>query len=116
MSNWIESSILAFDRSCLDHVRVCPGMAPCGDAGSVRARPELKVLQTLGAPRRMAQADPERSWGTAYSITLSALPSSNGGMVTPSALAVLRLITSSNLVGCCTGSSVGFAPLRIFPV
>ena len=31
----------------------------------------------------------------------------------PSALAVLRLMTSSNLVGCSTGRSAGFAPLRI---
>ena len=31
----------------------------------------------------------------------------------PSALAVLRLITSSYLVGACTGRSAGFSPLRI---
>ena len=37
------------------------------------------------------------------------------GMSRPSALAVLRLITSSNLVGCWTGSSAGFAPLRMRP-
>ena len=34
----------------------------------------------------------------------------------PSVLAVLRLITNSNLVGCSTGRSAGLAPLRIFPV
>ena len=34
-------------------------------------------------------------------------------MVRPSAFAVLRLITSSNLVGCCTGKSAGFSPLRM---
>ena len=34
-------------------------------------------------------------------------------MVRPSALAVLRLMTSSNFVGCSTGRSAGFAPLRI---
>ena len=31
----------------------------------------------------------------------------------PSALAVFKLITSSNLVGCSTGRSAGFAPLKI---
>ena len=31
----------------------------------------------------------------------------------PSALAVLRFTTSSNLVGCSTGRSEGFAPLKI---
>ena len=38
------------------------------------------------------------------------------GTVRPSAFAALRLITSSNLVGCNTGSSAGLAPLRILPV
>ena len=38
---------------------------------------------------------------------------SSMGTSRPSALAVLRLITSSNLTGACTGSSPGFAPLRM---
>ena len=33
-------------------------------------------------------------------------------MVRPSPLAVLRLMTSSNVVGCSTGKSAGLAPLR----
>src|SRR3989449_3955235 len=37
----------------------------------------------------------------------------DGGIVSPSALAVLRLITSSNFVGCSTGRSPGLAPLKI---
>ncbi|SRR5216683_3892421 len=40
-----------------------------------------------------------------YSITSSARASNLAGMVRPSAFAVLRLMTSSNLVGCCTGIS-----------
>jgi hypothetical protein len=48
-----------------------------------------------------------------YSITSSARASSVGGTVRPSALAALRLITNSNLVGCSIGRSVGLAPLRI---
>jgi len=36
-------------------------------------------------------------------------------MVRPSALAVLRLMTNSNVVGCSTGRSPGLAPLRICP-
>jgi len=44
---------------------------------------------------------------------LSARPSSEGGIVSFRALAVLRLMTSSNLVGCSTGRSAGLAPLRI---
>jgi len=33
--------------------------------------------------------------------------------VRPRSFAVFRLITNSNLVGCSTGKSPGFAPLRI---
>ena len=48
-----------------------------------------------------------------YSITSSAPISSDCGIVRPRAFAVLRLMTSSNLVGCSTGRSEGLAPLRI---
>src|SRR5262245_58450037 len=48
-----------------------------------------------------------------HSMTWSARSSSDGGIVRPSALAVLRLITSANFVGCSTGRSAGLAPLRI---
>jgi hypothetical protein len=51
--------------------------------------------------------------GATYSITSSARASTAGGIVRPSAFAVLRLITSSNLVGCWIGRSAGFAPLNI---
>src|SRR4051794_33357417 len=48
-----------------------------------------------------------------YSITSSARASSIGGTSRPSALAVIRLMTRSNLVGCSTGVSLGLAPRRI---
>jgi hypothetical protein len=48
-----------------------------------------------------------------HSITSLALANSAGGTVRPSALAVLRLITNSYLVGACTGISPGFSPLRM---
>src|SRR5262249_27953152 len=48
-----------------------------------------------------------------HSITSSARASSVGGTSRPSALAVFRLITSSYLVGACTGRSAGFSPLRM---
>src|SRR5690348_2829065 len=48
-----------------------------------------------------------------YSITSSARSSSDSGIVKPIALAVLLLMRSSNLVGCSTGKSAGFSPLRI---
>jgi hypothetical protein len=49
-----------------------------------------------------------------HSITLSAPARSVGGIMRPSARAVLRLTMSSNLVGCSTGSSAGLAPFKIF--
>src|SRR5215831_507480 len=52
------------------------------------------------------------AWRT-HSITSSAHASSIGGTSRPSALAILRLMTNSNLVACWTGKSDGFAPLRI---
>src|SRR3954470_23953941 len=54
-----------------------------------------------------------RSKQHSYSITSSARASSVDGTVMPSALAVLRLITNSYLVGACTGRSAGFSPLRM---
>src|SRR6476661_4389292 len=52
------------------------------------------------------------AWRT-HSITSSARPSSVGGISSPRALAVLRLITSSKWIGCSTGRSAGWAPFRI---
>ena len=48
-----------------------------------------------------------------HSITSSARASSVGGISRPSALAVLRLITSSNRSGAWTGSPLGFSPSRM---
>jgi hypothetical protein len=48
-----------------------------------------------------------------YSMTSSALDSSDDGTVIPSAWAVLRLMTRSYFVGCSTGISAGDAPLRM---
>ena len=48
-----------------------------------------------------------------YSMTSSAMSNISRLTVRPNSLAVLTLMTSSNLVGCSTGSSEGFAPFRI---
>jgi hypothetical protein len=48
-----------------------------------------------------------------YSMISSASTSRLSGIVNPSAFAVLRLITRSNLVGCSTGISFGLVPRRI---
>jgi len=62
------------------------------------------------APAKLAFGD-----DAAHSMTSSARARIEGGIVRPSALAVLRLTTSSKVVGCWTGRPAGLAPLRIFP-
>src|SRR6266852_6235099 len=47
-----------------------------------------------------------------HSITSSAATCKVSGTLRPSALAVLKLITNSNLVGCIIGKLAGFSPLR----
>ena len=49
----------------------------------------------------------------AYWITSSARSSREGGIVIPSPLAVLRLMTSSNCVGSSTGRSAGLVPFKM---
>src|SRR5215208_7040691 len=58
-------------------------------------------------------AEERKQFSPPHSITSSARARSVGGMVRPRAFAVLRLTTSSNAVGICTGRSAGFAPLRM---
>src|SRR5215475_2731514 len=70
-----------------------------------RLDPTLPVPQSFAPPERiqhhLIQHVLVRNPG--YSITSSARTSRVGGTSRPSALAVLRLMTSSYLVGACTG-------------
>src|SRR5262249_10631700 len=50
---------------------------------------------------------------TSRPITASASESRLWGLLPPSAFAVFRLTTTSNLVTCCTGRSAGFVPWRM---
>src|SRR5262249_24572676 len=61
--------------------------------------------------RRAGESQDERA--ALHSITSSARSRNGSGILRPSALAVLRLMTSSNLVGCSTGMSPGLAPRKI---
>src|SRR5262249_28862670 len=67
----------------------------------------------LERPRRSAAEQRDEMATPHHSITSSARASSVGGISTPSALAVFKLMTSSYLVGVCTGRSAGFSPLRM---
>src|SRR6516225_7294901 len=66
-------------------------------------------------PQGFCGLEPQRNHAPhqcSSSITSSASASRFAGMLMPSVFAVLRLMTKIVLVGDCTGSSPGSAPLR----
>jgi len=81
----------------------------------LRAAPPRALDLLRPRPKRPGRRAAEKrdELAASHSITSSASESRLSGIVTPSALAVLRLITSSYLVGACTGRSAGFSPLRM---
>src|SRR4249920_3450779 len=68
-----------------------------------------KAALTLCAKRR--HSAPQQTAG--YSMSWSARRRKDSEIVSPSVLAVFRLMTSANLVGCWTARSEGLVPLRI---
>src|SRR5438034_2076939 len=77
-------------------------------------RPRTDIGEADLDVRKVRQTDSySAAKKSSYSITSSARARSAGGMLSPSDFAVLRFITKSNLVGCSTGRSAGFVPLRI---
>jgi hypothetical protein len=95
MSVPVHSRRFERSRSMSAMPPIAPAKATC--------RPVAKGHDRTHAPQQFCR----------YSITSSAMESTPAGMVRPSALAVLRLINNSNLVGRSTGKSAGFAPFRI---
>ena len=85
---------------------------PPDSVGLLRARRER--------PRRRRAAEQRDELAAlhccSHSINSSAMASSLSGILRPSAFAVQRLMTNSNLVDCMTGRSAGLAPFRILPV
>jgi len=76
-------------------------------------RPSERVVSSV---LRLCSGREQVQQKEAYSITSSAATSSLSGTVRPSILAVWALMTSSILLDCRTGKSVGLAPLRMRPV
>src|ERR1700751_452287 len=64
-------------------------------------------------PRPYCAAEQRDEIAASHPITSSARSKNESGIVRPSALAVVRLVTSSNLDACSTGMSPGFVPRRI---
>src|SRR5438105_3512878 len=89
---------------------------PAHESIHVRKGVEGAVIRGHGAPGEADSSTQELAAlieHARYSMTWSARSRIDCGIVSPSALAVFMLITSSNFVGCSTGKSAGFAPLRI---
>ena len=92
------------DKPSRAKIHRCPLLS---ESGQNLRRTELTLCAISGLMHRSKQCR--------YSITSSVSASSCAGTSRPSVLAVLRLITNSNLVDRMTGRSAGFSPLRIRP-
>src|SRR3984885_10963472 len=88
--------------------------------GSTVKNPDHRQRRLLRAggerPRGYRAAKERDELAPPHSITSSASASRFGGTLMPSALAVLRLTTSSTLTDCSIGRSAGLSPLRMRPV
>jgi len=132
MGHAIDERVFLFGTRSADYIRAT------GQSGCIAMEASLqrKQAEYMTAPERFAEKSDSllhrgrRPYMThsgalppqiaalrkVYSITSSASESRLSEILTPMAFAVLRLITSSNLVGCSTGRSAGLAPLRTWPV
>src|SRR6516165_2009899 len=106
--------VAGFVEGFAERSRIAPrGLGrPNIDEADDRHRRLLRACSKRPRSRRSAEQSDEIAPPN-HSITSSASESRLSEILTSSALAVLRLITVSNLVGCSTGRSAGFAPLRI---
>src|SRR5215468_9548158 len=77
--------------------------------GTSSSNPRAIAFVYTGPLRRRSAEQRHELAPTDHSITSSARAISLSGTVRPSALAVLRLITSSNFDGCSTGRSLGLS-------
>ena len=102
------------DRRALTLNADPPGRPSCSSSAmSSQGRVGMGLMQLSSFATVSAATAPMHRRKNSYSITSSALASSVGGMVSPSAFAVVRLMQSWNSVGCSTGMSAGFSPFRI---
>src|SRR5262245_35663470 len=76
-------------------------------------RNSSRLLRARHERPRRRTAQQRYELASFHSITSSARATRVAGTSRPSALAAFRLSTNSNLVGCCTGRSAGFSPLRM---
>ena len=99
---------------------MAPAMSQLGPKSENRAmsicRPVYPLIADIAPRGWHGRKVPKAAIGGLYSITSSAVASSEGGTVRPSMRAVSVLMTISNLLACNTGKSDALAPLRMRPV
>src|SRR5262252_10367090 len=97
-------------------MRACPsGSRPAKHTDPPHPFALLRTCRQRPSGRRAAEQRDELA-ALHHSITSSASDRRLSEMLIPSVFAVFMLMINSNLVTCCTGSSAGFAPFRIFAV
>jgi hypothetical protein len=116
----VDSVSPSVSQACKDMRRL---ISPCakGISGPEKfGRHPKKTFATLSPQKRtevghraMSVSCHERKRPSPHSITSSASDIRLSEILTPSALAVFKLMTSSNFVGCKTGRSAGCAPLTM---
>src|SRR5262249_30890750 len=123
----LRPAILDRNGPILDPAEFAQPLHKCGDPRALRRRRGRTQEPNGRQPSRLLRARRERPGGrratdqrdelaahhalpSPHQITLSARVSKSIGTVKPIALAVSRLIASSNVVGCSTGKSAGLAP------
>src|SRR5262249_46155105 len=122
----VRPPILDGDGAALNPAKIAQSTHEAGDALAVERtrvgtqKPDgwqlARLLRARRERPRDCRAAKQRDERAAFhSITSSARSRKASGIVRPSAFAVLRFTTRSNLVGWITGRSPGFSPLRIRP-
>src|SRR6516164_1109130 len=107
----------------LDPAGLSKPLAKCGErqirsgraAADVADYRHRLLLRGQTVTRRNRAGHQQQQLAAVHSMISSTRARIDGVMVSPRALAVLRLTTSSKIVGCWTGKSAGLAPLRICP-
>src|SRR5689334_17409585 len=105
--NILPVDISGFSQSPLERCHIIPLVPSCTviEQAAHRHRALLRVCRER--PGGCCTTDEGDELPPFHSITSSARASHVGGRSRPSALAVLRLMARSYLVGACTGSSAG---------
>src|SRR5262245_56141449 len=119
----VRPAIFDSDVAALDVAVGVEAIPECGQVGRkgsrckaaeiANHRSRLLLRARRKRPRRCRTPEQRHELPSPHSITSSARASTELGRSRPSDLAVFRLITSSYLVGACTGRSAGFSPLRM---